>query len=150
MSPECRVTKSGSVFSKNPLVRRTLPRTGGRFPPMLNAPALAPSVQASGKALEGIEAVPGHVRHEPGEMVDRVALVDAEFEVQAVLVPDLAQHGAMQREAGLVARGVAQVPLLELRRRRGVAQPRHQVDVGEDELDDLSRPGGETARGRGR
>ena len=48
-SPQCCATKSGSVFSKNPLVRRTLPRTGGRFPPMLKAPALAPSVQASGK-----------------------------------------------------------------------------------------------------
>ena len=40
--------EAGSVCSKKPLVRRTLPRTGGRLPPMLKAPALAPSVQASG------------------------------------------------------------------------------------------------------
>ena len=44
----------------------------------------------------------------------------------------------MQREAGLEARGVAQVLLLERRRGGGVANPRHQVDVGEDELDELA------------
>ncbi len=71
-------------------------------------------------------------------MVDRVAFVDAEFQMQAVRVADFAQHGAMQREPGLEARGVAQMLLLERRRGRGVAEPRHQVDVGEHELDQLA------------
>ena len=83
------------------------------MPPMLKAPALAPSVQASGNPSK--ESKPYQVTsgESLGEMVDRVALVDAELQMQPGLAADLPEHGAVQREAALVARGIAQMLFLE-------------------------------------
>ncbi len=105
---------------------------------MLKAPALAPSVQASGSPSK--ESKPYQVASgvSSAKWLIEFALVDAELQMQAVLVADLLQHGAMQRQPGLVARGVAQMLLLERRRRRGIAEPRHQVDIGEHQLDQLA------------